>query len=210
MMRESTDENGEPAEQSKEEAGGSSRRTLLKGALGAGTLALTPALAERVAAAGKTAEVEFRDQVSDGKSVVVQEAFFPQGGFMSIHDARFIGTGGEVAIGARSILGYSEFLPAGEHTNIQVPLFEEPGEFNFEPYPDRTLKDLQYLIALPHKDTNGNQVWDFYPNDVDQDQAFVTGNTDEYFPLKRANDGAVIVSGEINQTLGEVPLANDF
>lgn len=209
MVRESTTENGETAERPTEGDGDTSRRTLLKGALGAGSLALTPALAERVAGAGKTAEAEFIDQVSDGTSVVVQELFLPQGGFMSIHDARFIGTGGEVAIGARSILGYSEYLSAGTHTNVKVPLFEDE-RLNFEPYPDRTLKDIQYLIALPHKDTNNNQQWDFYPNQTNVDQAFVTGNTSEYFPLKRANDGAVIVSGDVTPTLDEVPLATDF
>lgn len=127
---------------------------------------------------------------------------------MSIHDGRFIGDEGQVGIGVGSIIGYSEFLEPGVHKNIKVHLFNDD-RLNLTPYPDRELRDMQYLIALPHRDTNDNQEWDFYPDNTTEDGAFKEGNTSEYFPLNRTNDGAVIVSGDIQYRKGVVPLAYD-
>lgn len=200
----------EPSETAEErsETGGTSRRTLLKGAIASGTLALSPALAERVAASGVTS-VGFDDQESDGTSVVVDRVNLSEGGFVSVHDGRFVGSHGEVGVGAGSIIGYSEFLEAGTHEDVEVPLFEDE-ELNLDPYEDRELFDLQYLIALPHADTNGNEEWDFYPGEIDIDTAFQEGDTSSVFPLERTTDGAVIVSEHIDiDEDEEVPLAFD-
>lgn len=206
MGQRTTDEEAENSEKSEAAGGGTSRRTLLKGALG--TVAISPALAERVAAGGQKTSVEFIDQVSGGRTVEVERVYLSEAGFVSIHDGRFIGDEGNVGIGAGSIIGYSEYLEAGLHENVIVPLFEDE-ELNFDPYPDRRLRTLQYLIALPHKDSNGNQVWDFYPGATEEDPAFNEGNTTETFPLNRTTDSAVIVSGDVSVGEGEVPLAYD-
>lgn len=206
-----SDTTREPSETTEKgsEAGGTSRRTLLKGALASGTLALSPALAERVAAAGDATSVDFYDQLSDGTSVVVDRVYLSEGGFVSIHDGRFVGTDGEVGVGAGSIIGYSEFLKAGTYHDVEVSLFEDE-ELNLEPYDDRELFDSQYLIALPHADTNDNQVWDFYPGDIQQDFAFEEGDTAGTFPLERTTEGAVVVSGHVDvDEDDEVPLAFD-
>lgn len=200
----------EPSETADErsKAGGTSRRTLLKGAIATGTLALSPALAQRVAAAGETT-VEFTDQESDGYSVVVDEVHLSEGGFVSIHDGRFIGSHGEVGVGAGSIIGYSEYLEEGTHEDVEVYLFEDEA-LNLDPYEDWKLFDIQYLIALPHADTNDNQEWDFYPGETDADAAFKDGDTTSSFPLERTSDGAVIVSEHVDiDEDEEIPLAFD-
>lgn len=201
----------EPSETAEErsETSGTSRRTLLKGAIASGTLALSPALAERVAASGESTSVEFDNQESDGTSVVIDRVHLSEGGFISIHDGRFVGSHGEVGVGAGSIIGYSEFLGAGTYEDVEVPLFEDE-ELNLDPYEDRELSDLQYLIALPHADTNGNEEWDFYPGEINVDTGFEEGDTSSVFPLERTTDGAVIVSEHIDiDEDEEVPLAFD-
>jgi hypothetical protein len=69
---------------------------------------------------------------------------------------------------------------------------------------------MQYLIALPHKDTNNNQEWEFYPNETEQDGAFTEGDTASTFPLNRVTDGAVIVSGDVSVGRADLPLAYEL
>jgi cell division septation protein DedD len=90
-----------------------------------------------------TASVTFEDQRSDGTSVVVQSVTMSNGGFVTIHDSSLLE--GD-ALG--SVIGVSEFLMAGSHETITVALDEQP-------------MDGETLIAMPHRDTNDNQTYDF-------------------------------------------------
>lgn len=90
-----------------------------------------------------TASVTFNDQRTDGTSVVVQSVTMSEGGFVTIHDSSLLA--GD-ALG--SVVGVSSFLSAGSHETVTVALDEQP-------------TDGETLIAMPHRDTNGNQMYDF-------------------------------------------------
>ncbi|WP_255149673.1 HVO_2072 family ArtA-dependent S-layer glycoprotein [Halorarius halobius] len=93
--------------------------------------------------AGPAATVSFANQTSDGSSVVVESASLPDGGFVVVHDASLL-DGNVVG----SAVGVSEYLEAGNASNVTVT-FEEP------------VSESGTYIAMPHRDTNGNQSYDF-------------------------------------------------
>ncbi|WP_101294490.1 DUF7282 domain-containing protein [Halegenticoccus soli] len=116
---------------------------------------------EAGSSAEPTAEVCFRDQESDGKTVVVHEAMLSDGGFVTIHDATLLD--GEVF---QSVVGVSEALDAGTHEDVEIHLFEGvPGrEFETE-----MLEEDATLIAMPHFDSNGNGEYDFVTSEGAED-----------------------------------------
>jgi hypothetical protein len=144
---------------------------------------------------GFEVETEFTAQVTDGTYVVIDKLKLPEAGFMSIHEGKeFAGLDGDVDIGASSIIGYSEFLEAGVYKDLEVPIFDpdEEGELDLE---DREfLEEAAALIALPHKDTNDNEEWDFYPDETQEDFAFKDdeGDPQRFPPDERANDVAAV------------------
>jgi hypothetical protein len=141
---------------------------------------------------GGFASVEFDDQTSDGTSVVVDSVAMPEGGFISIHDERFVAADDSVAVGPGSIIGYSRYLDPGTHTNVEIGLFND-AELDTSPYEEDRLDDGVTLIALPHKDTNDNEEWDFYPGETGQDGAYKQGpQSDDSVPLNRITDTAEI------------------
>lgn len=96
------------------------------------------------------ATVNFTNQSSDGGSVVVDSVTLPEGGFVAIHDSSLLD--GNV-IG--SVIGVSQPLSAGTYENLTVELFTVPGG------PAGELTEDETLIAMPHLDTNGNDVYEF-------------------------------------------------
>lgn len=74
-----------------------------------------------------------------GESITVQSVSLSQGGFVAVFDED--GTNG-------TLLGHSEYLPAGSHSDVVVTLDEQINS-------DRTIR------IVPHKDTNGNEQFDF-------------------------------------------------
>lgn len=138
--------------------------------------------------------MSFKNQTSDGTSVVVDSVTMPEGGFISTHDERFVADGDGVAVGAGSIIGYSEYLDPGTHSNVTVELFNN-SKLDTSPYEDGRLdKRVQTLIVLPHEDTNGDEEWDFYPGETREDGAYKQGpQSDDNVPLERITDTAKIV-----------------
>ncbi|MFC6726600.1 ferritin-like domain-containing protein, partial [Halobium palmae] len=96
----------------------------------------------------------FADQTSDGSSVTVASASLPEGGFVAIHDSSLLD--GNVL---GSVVGVSEKLDAGTHSDVMVHLYADvPGQdFGGQ----SSLEEDQTLIAMPHYDTNGNGTYDF-------------------------------------------------
>ena len=74
-----------------------------------------------VPAADPEATVSFADQDSDGTTVVVDEVFVSEGGFVTIHDTTL------ATNPFLSVVGVSEYLPPGTHRNVEVRLFDVPG-----------------------------------------------------------------------------------
>ncbi|PSQ46013.1 hypothetical protein BRD15_10450 [Halobacteriales archaeon SW_6_65_15] len=98
----------------------------------------TPADDDEAAAASVTID----EQESDGERVVVESVTMDEGGFIAIHDSSV-----EDAPVA-SVLGNSVYLEAGTHENVEITLA-------------RPIEESQTLVAMPHYDTNENEVYDF-------------------------------------------------
>ncbi|MDZ7700889.1 MAG: PGF-CTERM sorting domain-containing protein [Halobacteriales archaeon] len=84
------------------------------------------------------------DQTTKGSSVVVESVYLPAGGFVAIHEGSASGP----------VIGSSKYLKAGTHTDVKITLDE--------PYED---PQTVTLVAMPHKDTDGDKVYDFPDND---------------------------------------------
>ncbi len=101
------------------------------------------------------ATVAFADQTSNGSAAVVQSANLSEGGFLTVRDAPPGATDG-----AESVLGTSEYLEAGEHENVTVPLSE-------------TLTENVTLYAVAHRDTDGDEQADFVATGGEVDQPYL-------------------------------------
>ncbi|MFB6177180.1 MAG: PGF-CTERM sorting domain-containing protein, partial [Halobaculum sp.] len=90
-----------------------------------------------------SASVSASTQTSDGRTVVIDSVDLAEGGFVVIHDASLFA--GDVT---GSVLGSSQYLEAGYHEDVTVTL-------------DTAANESQTLVAMAHRDTNGNQAYDF-------------------------------------------------
>lgn len=88
-----------------------------------------------------TSTVTFNDQSTNGEVVEVESAYLEDGGYVVIHAATSSGAPGEV-------LGASGYIPAGTADNIDINL-------------SASIDANQELIAMTHKDTDGDQNYDF-------------------------------------------------
>ena len=110
--------------------------------------------------ASHVASASVYDQTSGGRTVVVENAYVPEGGFVTIHDGSLLD--GE-ALG--SVRGTSDYLEAEPHSNIEIELddpYEEDGT----------------VIAIPHRDTNGNWEYDFVDSEGGADAPYLTEGGD--------------------------------
>jgi len=112
------------------------------------------------------ASAAFEAQTSDDGTVTVREVTLQNGGFVTIHDASLLD--GE-ALG--SVVGTSEYLSPGTHENVTVEVDVPEGS--------------QTLIAMPHRDTDGDQTYDFVSSEGSDDAPYV------------ADTGAVVVPAEV-------------
>ncbi|MFC4541930.1 hypothetical protein ACFO5R_08315 [Halosolutus amylolyticus] len=123
----------------------------------------------------QSAMVTFEDQTTDGETVVVQNVTMASGGFVTIHDSSLL-VGNVIG----SVIGTSEYLEPGTHENVTVTL-------------DEPLEEDETLIAMPHRDTNDNQTYDFVETDGQQDGPYLTPDdepvTDD--AVVTVEDGAV-------------------
>jgi len=90
-----------------------------------------------------TATVSFANQTSGGTTVVVRNVTLPDGGFVAVHDRRL--TDGKPFA---SVVGVSPYLSPGTHHNVTVRLYSP-------------IRNETTLIAMPHRDTDGNHVYEF-------------------------------------------------
>ncbi|MHC3378209.1 DUF7282 domain-containing protein [Haloarcula sp. H-GB5] len=91
----------------------------------------------RIVEAG-TATVSISEQESTGSEVVVGSAQLSEGGFIAIHAGNASG----------DVVGNSEYLGAGSHEDVTITL-DEPMDEDFT------------AVAMPHRDTNSNEAYDF-------------------------------------------------
>lgn len=89
---------------------------------------------------GPSAAVDFADQTADGANVTVDSVNLSAGGYVVVH-ASDNGTPG-------AVLGHSDYLDAGAHEDVVVTL-------------DESLTEDRELIAMAHRDTNENELYEF-------------------------------------------------
>ncbi|WP_049898250.1 5'-nucleotidase C-terminal domain-containing protein [Halococcus agarilyticus] len=131
----------------------------------------------------QSASVTFENQTTDGTTVTVESVTMSEGGFVAIHNASLFN---DNVLG--SVIGVSEKLSAGTHENVEVTLFDVPGQGFAE---DTTLEESGTLIAMPHFDSNENGVYDFITSGGEADGPYTT------------NGSAVVDTASI--TVGEEP-----
>jgi PGF-CTERM protein len=98
-----------------------------------------------------TAQVTMSEQASGGHYVEVESVFVPEGGFVTAHDSTVLD--GETF---DSVRGSSEYLEPGLHRDVGIHL-------------DEPLAEGDTIVAMPHKDTNGNEAYDFVTSDGAED-----------------------------------------
>lgn len=109
------------------------------------------------------ASVEFEDQTMEDSTVVVASVTLPEGGFVVIHDD----TLDDDAVG--SVVGVSEYLEAGTHTDVNVTVqITTNGNGGNGGDGGNDTNEIT-LIAMPHQDTNDNQEYDFEDSDGQDD-----------------------------------------
>lgn len=92
--------------------------------------------------------------VGAGDAVLINAATLPDGGFIAVHDGR-LQDGQPIA----SIIGVSEYLSAGEHTNTFVSL-------------DTTPDAEETLTVRLYQDSNGNEIFDYSSTDGSEDTPY--------------------------------------
>lgn len=126
--------------------------------------------------------VTFDDQTATNGSVAVTSVSLADGGFVVIHNE------------SGDVIGHSAFLEVGTHEDVSVPL-------------DKPLGGEQTLTAMAHRDTNGNQTFDFVtsagsvdtPYTVDNETVADTANVSvEQEPAPTANRVDVVLDGAPN------------
>ncbi|MDF9743963.1 MSCRAMM family adhesin SdrC [Natrinema sp. S1CR25-10] len=115
-----------------------------------------PVMAPTDVTVSDDATVSFENQSSGGSSVVVDEVFVPEGGFVTMHDS-------SIADGAvfESIRGTSEYLEAGLHRDVVIRLDDE-------------LEEDDALFGMAHRDTNDNNKYDFPASEGEEDGPYTT------------------------------------
>ena len=97
-----------------------------------------------------TVALTFDNQTSNGSAVTVSQAVLPDGGFVAVYLAENVSGNFTTLVGPENIgprVGNSTYLGAELNENVTIQL-------------DRSLDESQMLIAVPHRDTNGNQQFD--------------------------------------------------
>lgn len=111
----------------------------------------------------------FVDQISeDGTTVTVDEVYLPEDGFVAIHSDPVVDEEEGISP-ADSVVGVSEPLDAGTHTDVEVTLFGDNvvgADFDQD-----SLEEGQLLHAMPHLDEPNDDEYRFVEtfNDDEQD-----------------------------------------
>jgi hypothetical protein len=99
-----------------------------------------------------TASVSIADQQSDGTTVTVDSVSLSEGGFVAIHEGS---AGG-------AVVGTSSYLSSGDHEDVVVTL-------------DEPLTANGTVVAMPHRDTDGDQSFTFVESGGSTDGPYTDG-----------------------------------
>ncbi|MDS0299825.1 PGF-CTERM sorting domain-containing protein [Halogeometricum sp. S1BR25-6] len=150
----------------------------------------------------ETANVTFTAQSTGGRSVVVDSAFLPEGGFVTVHDASV--TEGAVF---ESIRGTSAYLAPGLHRDVRVSL-------------DAPVNESTTLVPMAHVDSDGDMEYTFPESEGEADgpytadgepvvaQAAVNVSADVHM-MSQASDGHGVVVDRVELSEGGFVTVHD-
>ena len=122
------------------------------------------------------AQVTFTGEEEVGDTVTVDSVTLHDGGFVTLHDSTLLD--GAVL---ESVRGTSEYLGPGTHEGVEVEIDEVPnGEDTF--------------VAMPHRDTNGNQQYDFVNEEGAADGPYTFGGSPNVVPAMVTAEATASVS----------------
>lgn len=104
--------------------------------------------------------IRFHDQSINSSSVTITSVTLPDGGFVIVHNQSHLRSGDPLS----TAIGLSRYLPAGTHRNVTVALIDE------------SVQQEQTLVAIPSRDTNGNETYDYIRSDGFQDVPYTAQN----------------------------------
>ncbi|EMA43527.1 DUF7282 domain-containing protein [Halococcus saccharolyticus] len=118
-------------------------------------------------AAIPSAALRFTDQTSNGTTVTVASTKLPDGGFVAIHDSSYLPPENDTF---GSIIGVGRYVEPNESAKqVTIELYDVPGRSLNR----SRLGDNSTLVAVPYRDTNGNQQYDYYQSDGLRDSAYI-------------------------------------
>jgi len=103
---------------------------------------------------------------SQGTEVTVN-ATLSEGGYVAVHDDSLLANATTLDLNeaVNSTIGASAYLEPGEHENVTITLFDVPGaEFD-----ETELTESQFLVAMPHQETNDNETYDYVATNGTED-----------------------------------------
>ena len=110
-----------------------------------------------------SANIQFTDQRGNGSVVAIESVILPQGGFVAVHNESYLRPWGDPT---ETVLGHSQYLPAGAHQNVSVELTSGSATQGGS------------LVAVPSRDTNANQDYDYVETDGFRDVSYtIDGET---------------------------------
>lgn len=117
------------------------------------------------------ASINFTDQVSNGRTVVVGQARLPDGGFLIVHDSRYLPPENETF---NSTIGVSDYLQPNETVNnVPIKLFNVPGRSMGN---QTTLRTNATLVVQASRDTNDDQSYDYIRSEGIEDQPYTNNS----------------------------------
>jgi hypothetical protein len=107
--------------------------------------------------ARQQASVAVRNQTLQGDSLTVKSARLPEGGFLVIHNDSYLPP---ESAPLESAVGITSYLEPGNYSNVEARLV------------NGSVADDQTLVAVPYRDTNGNQRYDYIASGGFRDTAY--------------------------------------
>ena len=122
---------------------------------------------ERTQRSIPTAKLRFTDQTTNGTTITVASTTLPDGGFVAIHDSSYLPPENATV---DSIIAVGRYFEANESAKrVTIELYDVPGQS----FDQKRLGNDSTLVAVPYRDTNSNQQYDYYRSDGIDDSAYV-------------------------------------
>ncbi|RJT04737.1 hypothetical protein D3261_09000 [Halococcus sp. IIIV-5B] len=128
----------------------------------------------------REAKIGFPNQSTTGATVTVQSVTLPDGGFVGIHGENYLPPNNETQ---DSLRGFSGYLTPGTHRNVSIAL-------------KQNVTENTILLAIPYRDTNRNQSFDYLRSNGENDTAY-------------APRGATALVSRGSVTVEQTPETND-